>query len=63
MKAEFLNMVFSNELRVSLDGPDAWTYGWGGSVICVTEIFGSPILRLFQMTEGIKMNSQRQVSF
>ena len=28
MKTDFYNLIFSNEFRINLDGPDAWPYGW-----------------------------------
>ena len=79
MKMEFFNVIFSNEFRVSLDILDTLAYErvlhecpqqarimrhqGALSVMFLTAMAGSTIIRPFQVTEGIKLNAQSSVIF
>lgn len=73
MKTDFSKVIFTDESRVTLDGPDGWSKGWvlnnrsvpgrlrrqqgGGGVMIWAGIVGSEIIGPFKVEEGVKLNS------
>ena len=73
-KLNFSNVIFTDECRATMDGPDGWARGWvldkrqprlrmrrqqgGGGVIFWAGIQGSAIIGPFMVPEGIKINAK-----
>ena len=74
MKCDFNQVLFTDECRATLDGPDGFSRGWladgsvrpsrsrrqqgGGGVMFWAGIVGSTIVGPFIVEEGVKLNSQ-----
>lgn len=79
MKTDFKTVLFTDECRATLDGPDGWSGGWlvdghpmqtrlrrqqgGGGVMFWAGIMGREIVGPFMIPEGVKMNSIMYVEF
>ena len=79
LKTDFNNVIFTDESRVTLDGPDGWTRGWvvngrqsayrlrrqqgGGGVMIWAGIIGKEVIGPFMVEEGVKMNSVNYCAF
>ena len=79
LKTYFHNVLWIDETRATLDGPDGWTKGWllkgtspriqykrqrgGRRVMIWAGIFGSDIIGPFLVPDGVKMNSVNYCSF
>ena len=74
MKIDFNNVLFTDECRATLDGPDGWRRGWiissgnvpwvlrrqqgGGGVMFWAGIVGNRIVGPFKVDSALKMNSE-----
>jgi transposase len=74
MKTDFKNVLFTDECRATLDGPDGWSSGWilhgrqpevrmrrqqgGGGVMFWAGIKGGSIIGPFKVEQGVKINSE-----
>ena len=79
LKTDFQSVLWTDEARATLDGPDGWCKGWllkgarprlryrrqqgGGGVMIWAGIIGSNIVGPFLVPEGVKMNSVNYCSF
>ena len=79
MKCNFDDVLFTDECRASLDGPDAFGRGWlvdggirprsfkrqqgGGGIMVWAGIINSGLVGPFFVEEGVKMNSKNYVEF
>ena len=79
MKTDFKTVLFTDECRATLDGPDGWSGGWlvdghpmqtklrrqqgGGGVMFWAGIMGREIVGPFRIPEGVKMTSIMYVEF
>ena len=79
MKLDFSKVIFTDECRATLDGPDGWSKGWicndesipsrlrrqqgGGGVMFWAAIVGEKLIGPFRVPEGVKMNSEAYVDF
>lgn len=79
MKTNFENVLFTDEMRATLDGPDGWDRGWvlhgsnapsrlrrqqgGGGVMIWAGIIQGEIAGPFKVEEGVKMNSVNYTKF
>ena len=79
MKTDFKNVIFTDEFRVTLDGPDGWASGWilnghqpgvrirrqqgGGGVMFWAGIKGNVITGPFKVELGVKINSTSYCGF
>ena len=79
MKIDFKNVIFTDECRVTLDGPDGWAKGWvldgeeaptrmkrqqgGGGVMIWAGIVHRTIIGPFKVDEGVKLNSVSYCAF
>lgn len=79
VKTNFSNVIFTDESRVTLDGPDGWSRGWvlngrqssyrikrqqmGGGVMIWAGIIGEEIIGPYKVEEGVKMNSANYCAF
>jgi transposase len=75
MKTDFSNVIFTDECRATLDGPDGWAYGWvlhghpqqtrirrqqgGGGVMFWAGIVGNTLIGPFKVPQGVKLNAER----
>lgn len=73
MKLDFQTVIFTDECRASLDGPDGWARGWisngsttptrlkrqqgGGGCMFWAGLHGSNLIGPFRIQEGIKIDS------
>ena len=73
-KVNFSNVIFTDECRATLDGPDGWARGWvldqrqpklrmrrqqgGGGVMFWAGIQGSEIIGPYMVPEGVKINAK-----
>lgn len=73
MKLDFRRVVFTDECRATLDGPDGWARGWlttgtstpvrfrrqqgGGGVMFWAGIHGKNLIGPFKIDEGVKLDS------
>ena len=73
MKQDFGHVIFTDECRATLDGPDGFSRGWildghnapirlsrqqgGGGVMFWAGIFGDKLVGPFKLDKGVKMNS------
>jgi len=74
VKMDFKNVVFTDECRATLDGPDGWSSGWvlngrpvklrirrqqgGGGVMFCAGIKGNEIIGPFRVQQGVKVDSK-----
>lgn len=74
MKTDFSKVVFTDEARVTLDGPDGWSKGWmlneravpgrlrrqqgGGGIMIWAAIVGNELIGPFKVDDGVKLNSE-----
>ena len=77
IKTDFQQVLFTDECRASLDGPDCWATGWvlhgreagtrfrrqqgGGGVMFWAGIKGDQLLGPFRVPEGVKINSEAYI--
>ncbi|CAI9583058.1 unnamed protein product [Staurois parvus] len=78
-KTNFQTVLFTDECRATLDGPDGWSSGWlvdghsvptrlrrqqsGGGVMFWAGIMGTELVGPFRVPEGVKMTSAKYVEF
>lgn len=79
LKCDFQHVLFTDECRATLDGPDGWSAGWirhdcprptrirrqqgGGGVMFWAGIIGNEIVGPFRVPEGVKLTSATYVQF
>lgn len=79
LKTDFKNVLFTDECRATLDGPDGWSSGWlrhgstspermrrqqsGGGVMFWAGIIGQELVGPFKVPEGVKLTSDTYVKF
>ena len=79
MKTDFQQVLFTDEARATLDGPDGWAKVWspkgaalpyrvrrqqgGGGVMFWAGIMGDTLLGPFRVPEGVKLTSQAYIQF
>ena len=79
MKTNFQTVLFTDECRATLDGPDGWSRGWlvnghhvptrlrrqqgGGGVMFWAGIMGRELVGPFRVPDGVKMTSAKYVEF
>lgn len=79
MKTDFRKVLFTDESRFTLDGPDGWARGWvckqrdsrqfvkrqqgGGGIMIWAGIVGSELVGPFKVEDGVKMNSKSYCDF
>ena len=79
MKTNFKNVLFTDESRVTLDGPDGWMSGWllngtmpqsnirrqqgGGGIMIWAGIINNQIVGTFRVPDGVKMCAKSYVDF
>ena len=79
MKVDFQTVLFTDECRATLDGPDGWSRGWlvngmtrpsrgrrqqgGGSVMFWAALIGRDVVGPFRVPDGLKMNAQSYTKF
>ncbi len=79
MKTNFQTVLFTDECRATLDGPDGWSSGWlvdghhvptrlrhqqgGGGVMFWAGIMGRELVGPFRVPEGVKMTSAKYIEF
>ena len=79
MKTDFSKVVFTDESRVTLDGPDGWSKGWvlqdrkapvskrqqqgRGSIMIWAGIYGDKPIGPYKVDDGVKLTSQSYCQF
>ena len=79
MKTDFQKVLFTDECRASLDGPDGWARGWvledrpvpsrfcrqqgGGGVMFWAAIIKDTLIGPFRVPEGVKINAASYCNF
>ena len=79
MKTNFSHVIFTDECRATLDGPDGWSKGWlregvplptrirrqqgGGGVMFWAGIVGETLVGPFKVPEGVKITSDAYINF
>lgn len=79
LKQDFSKVLWTDECRATLDGPDGWARGWvlkgrqsrnrmrrqqgGGGVMFWAGLLGNTIVGPFRVEQGVKLNSQNYCSF
>ena len=79
LKTDFSKVFWSDEMRVSLDGPDGWARGWitkgqqvpyrlrrqqgGGGILVWAGIIKDQLVGPFRVDDGVKINSQTYCQF
>lgn len=79
MKIDFQTVLFTDECRATLDGPDGWCRGWlvngttkpsrakrqqgGGSVMFWAGLIGKVVVGPFRVPDGQKMDAQSYTKF
>jgi hypothetical protein len=79
MKLNFSNVIFTDECRATLDGPDGFARGWildgldvpshlrrqqgGGGVMFWAGLYGNTVVGPFRVPDGVKMNSSGYTTF
>lgn len=79
MKQDFSKVLWTDECRATLDGPDGWARGWvlngrqarnrfrrqqgGGGVMFWAGLLGNTIVGPFRVEQGVKLNSRNYCSF
>ena len=78
-KTNFQQVLFTDEARATLDGPDGWANVWsptgaaiplrvrrqqgGGVVMFWAGIIGNTLIGPVRVPEGVKLTSQAYISF
>ena len=79
LKLDFNKVIWSDEMRATLDGPDGWARGWlmeggtvpvrlkrqqgGGGIMIWAAIQKDCLIGPFRVDDGVKMNSQNYCEF
>ena len=79
LKLDFSKVIFTDECRATLDGPDGWTRGWvqngtnpqerlrrqqgGGGVMFWAAIIGDQLIGPVKVEDGVKINSAGYCTF
>ena len=79
MKVDFQTVLFTDECRATLDGPDGWTGGWyyneglrpqrirrqqgGGGVMFWAAIIGNELVGPFRVPDGVKIIAKLYIDF
>ena len=79
MKVNFQTVLFTDECRATLDGPDGWRRGWfckegprphrirrqqgGGGVMFWAAIIGNELVGPFRVADGVKMTAKLYIDF
>ena len=79
MKCDFSTVIFTDECRATLDGPDCWSRGWlgdgqdekvrlrrqqgGGGVMFWAAIVNDELIGPFRVEDGVKINSVNYCEF
>ncbi len=79
LKTDFSKVLWTDEVRVTLDGPDGWARGWitnghraplrvrrqqgGGEVLVWAAIIKDKLVGPFRVEDGLKLNSQTYCQF
>lgn len=79
LKMDFNTVIFTDECRATLDGPDGWSSGWvlngtkppsrirrqqgGGGVMFWGGLVGSEVIGPFRVPDGVKMNAASYIDF
>lgn len=79
MKTDFSRVLWTDEMRVTLDGPDGWARGWiahgqdapsrfrrqqgGGGIMVWAGIINSEFVGPFRVEQGVKINSENYCKF
>lgn len=79
MKLDFGQVIWTDEMRATLDGPDGWARGWiaegtdapprlrrqqgGGGVMIWAGIIKNELIGPFRVAEGVKMDSANYCKF
>lgn len=79
LKTDFSKVLWTDEMRVTLDGPDGWARGWisnghraplrlrrqqgGGGVLVWAGIIKDELVGPFRVEDGLKLNSQTYCQF
>jgi hypothetical protein len=79
MKVNFQSVLFTDECRATLDGPDGWRRGWyykegprphrirrqqgGGGVMFWAAIIGNKLVGPFRVADGVKMTAKLYIDF
>lgn len=74
MKTDFSKVIFTDESRATLDGPDGWASGWvlrnqppiprymrqqgGGGIMIWAGIVGDKVIGPVRVKDGVKMNAE-----
>jgi hypothetical protein len=73
LKQDYYNVIFTDECRATLDGPDGFSRGWildgldiparlrrqqgGGGTMFWAGLYGSTVVGPFRVPDGVKMKS------
>uniref|UniRef100_A0A3Q3LHN4 Tc1-like transposase DDE domain-containing protein n=1 Tax=Mastacembelus armatus TaxID=205130 RepID=A0A3Q3LHN4_9TELE len=79
LKTDFIKVLWTDEMRVTLDGPDGWARNWisnghraplrlrrqqgGGGVLVWTGIVKDELVGPFRVEDGLKLSSQTYCQF
>lgn len=79
LKLDFTKVIWSDEMRATLDGPDGWARGWvmeggtapvrfkrqqgGGGIMIWAALQQDRLIGPFKVDDGVKMNSQNYCEF
>ena len=79
LKLDFKKVIFTDECRATLDGPDGWASGWilhgnkpqmrykrqqgGGGVMFWAAIMNNELIGPFKIKKGVKLNSKNYSDF
>lgn len=79
MKSDFSKVLWTDEMRVTLDGPDGWARGWimdghnpptrlrrqqgGGGLMVWAAIYHDQLIGPFKVPDGVKLNSKNYCDF